>query len=305
MPEIWIPYGSVEVAIDIRIENILESIEKKVQPITDDEIKQKLSQINFSGRVVVLVGDDYEPCLKVAAIIGKMLLEKNYNNADVQFLVPRRSATSVMKKLEELPFRVSIAQVAEDRPVSEVYDKATTKILLSQVGFDGLFGFSGGLVSMLRTIGSYAIGNSFLTHPILEPSAGTHTESSKMVWENADQLVDVLSITVVPSQEEINEVAIGDVQSSQKRAEEKFLELSSKTVAEKARAAIISPGSNRAGATLSSSVKSFWNILSGLRDRSTVVLLADCGEGLGADAFKLYGTGRLDSPNISRLTKYI
>lgn len=305
LPEIWVPYGSVEVAIDIRIENILESIEKAVRPITEDETKQKLSQINFAGKVGILVADDYEPCLKAAAIVGKMLLEKNYNSADIQFLVPHRSVTSVRKKLEALPFRVSTAQVAEGKPISEVYGEATTKILLSQVGFDGLFGFSGGLISILRAIESLVIGNSFLTYPILEPSVGTYTEASKMVWENANQLTDVLSISVVPSQEDINDVEIGDMLDSQKKAEEKFLALSTKTVAEKARAAIISPGSNRASETLSSSVKSFWNILKGLRDKSTVVLLAECGEGLGVDAFKLYGTGRLDSANLPRLGKYI
>jgi len=305
LPEIWVPYGSVEVAIDIRIENILESLEKTLQTLTNDEIKQKLSQINFSGKVGIFVADDYEPCLKLAAIIGKVLVEKNYNNPDVQFIVPRKSAASVRKRLEELPFRVSMVQVAEGEPIAEVYGDVITKILLSQVGFDGLFGFSGGLVSMTRAIESQVIGNSFIAHPILEPSSGTSTEAAKMVWENATQLGDVLSISVVPSQGDVNDIAIGDLQSSQKVAEEKFLKASSKTIAEKARAAIISPGRNRVGETLSSSVKSIWNILGGLRDKSTIVLLAECGEGLGAEAFKLYGAGRLDSEDLSRLSKYI
>ena len=304
MPEIWVPYGSVEVAIDIRMENILENIEKKVQTLTNDEIKQILSQINFSDKVGIFVADDDEPCLKLAEIIGKILVEKNYNNADVHLIVPRKGAASVRKRLEELPFKVSMAQV-EGKPIAEGYGDARTKILLSQVGFDGLFGFSGGLVSMMRAIESRVVGNSFLAHPIREPSSGTSTEAAKMVWENASQLEDVVSISVVPSQEDINGIVIGDLQGSQKEAEEKFLKASSKTIAEKARAAIISPGRNRMGETLSSSVKSIWNILRGLRDKATVVLLAECAEGLGAEAFKLYGTGRLDSADLPRLSKYI
>jgi len=304
LPEIWVPYGSVEVAIDIKIENILENIEKKEQVLTDDEIRQALSQIDFSGKVGIFVADDNESCLKVTGIIGKMLLEKNYNHSDVQFIIPRKGAASVRKKLEELPFKVSMAQV-EGEPIAEVYGDAETKILLSQIGFDGLFGFSGGCVSMMRAIGSRVIGNSFIAHPIIEPSPGTSTEATKMVWENAGQLGGVLSISVVPSQDDVNDIALGDLQSSQKAAEAKFLTLSSKTIAEKARAAIISPGNDRMGETLSSSVKSIWNVLGGLRDRSTIVLLAECGEGLGVDAFKFFGAGRLDSTGVSRLSKYV
>jgi len=305
LPEIWVPYGSVEVAIDIRIENILQSIEKTVPTLTNDGIKQRLSKIDFSGKVGILVADDYEPSLKAAENIGKILAYKNHNNTDVRFIVPRRSAASVRKRLEELPFRVLMAQVAEGKSTVEVYGDARTKILLSQVGFDGLFGFSGGLISMMKAIESQIIGDSYMAHPILEPSSGTSTEPAKMVWENVSQLGDVLSISVVPSQEDISDIVIGDPQSSQKAAEEKFLQVSSKTIAEKARAAIISPGRNRAGETFSSSVKSVWNVLGGLRDKSTIVLLAECGEGLGSEAFKLYGAGRLDSADLSGSSKYI
>lgn len=304
MPEIWVPYGAVEVAIDIRAENLLEVVEKAKSALTDEEIEQRITQLNLSGKIAILLADDEEPCLRAAKILGSLLVGKNIQQADVQFIASRKSVNLVRKRLEELPFRVSTAS-GERKILEEVYGDADTKILLSQVGFDGLFGFSGGLVSLARALESRAVGESFLAHPPHQPAPGTDTDASKMLWEVAGQITGIQSVEIVPSYDDIAEVMVGDIQSVQKSSEEKFLATSAKAVKEKTRAAILSPGNKRADATLSSSVRSLWNLLGGLKERSTIAILSECNEGLGSEAFRLYGIGKLDTTSLSRSSKYV
>lgn len=304
MPEIWVPYGAVEVAIDIRAENLLEVVEKPKSALSDEEIKQRITRLSLSGKIAILLTDDEEPCLRAARILGSLLVEKNFQQADVQFIASRKSVNPVRKRLEGLPFRVSTAS-GEGKITEEVYGDADTKILLSQVGFDGLFGFSGGLVSLARALESRAVGESFFAHPPHQPTPGTNTEASKMLWEVAGQITGIQSVEIVPCYGDIAEVIAGDIQSVQKSAEEKFLATSTKVMKEKTRAAILSPGNERGDATLSSSVRSLWNLLGGLKERSTVAILSECNEGLGSEAFRLYGIGKLDATNLSRSSKYV
>lgn len=304
MPEIWVPYGAVEVAIDIRAENLLEVVEKPKLALTDEEIKQRLAQLNLSDKIAILLADDEEPSLRAARILGSLLVEKNIQQADVQFIASRKSVNLVRKRLEGLPFRISTA-TGEGKIMEEVYGNADTRILLSQVGLDGLFGFAGGLVSLARALESRAVGESFLAHPPHQPAPGTNTEASKMLWETARHMTGTQSLEIVPSCDDIADLIVGDIQSAQKSAEEKFLATSTKSMTGKTRAVILSPGNKRADATLSSSVRSLWNILEGLKERSTVAILSECNGGLGSEAFRLYGIGKLDITNISRSSKYV
>ena len=303
MPEIWVPYGAVEVAIDIRAENLLEVVEKPRSALTDEEVEQRIAPLNLSGKIAILIADDDEPCLKAAKILGNYLVGENIQQADAQFIASRRSVNLVRKRLEGLPFRVSTF-TSEGKIMADVYGDANTKILLSQTGLDGLFGFSGGSVSLARALESRDVGESFLTNPPHQPAPGTNTEASKKLWEVAGQMTDIQSVEVVPSYDDIAELIVGDIQSVQKSAEEKFL-ATSKVITEKTRSVILSPGNKRVGATLSSSVRSIWNLLGGLKERSTVAIVSECNEGLGNEAFRLYAIGKLDETTLARSSKYV
>jgi hypothetical protein len=57
--------------------------------------------------------------------------------------------------------------------------------------------------------------------------------------------------------------------------------------------------------TFSSSIKSLWNILGGLGEKGMVVLLAECSEGLGSEALKLYVTNRMNLDEFVKHGKYV
>ena len=48
MPEIWLNYGSTEVALDIKAENLEEKIDAEGKTLSDPEIKAKLESLDIS-----------------------------------------------------------------------------------------------------------------------------------------------------------------------------------------------------------------------------------------------------------------
>jgi len=48
MPEIWLNYGSTEVALDIKAENLEEKIDVENKTLSDSEIKSKLESLDIS-----------------------------------------------------------------------------------------------------------------------------------------------------------------------------------------------------------------------------------------------------------------
>jgi len=48
MPEIWLNYGSTEVALDIKAENLEEKIDVEGKTLSDSEIKSKLESFDIS-----------------------------------------------------------------------------------------------------------------------------------------------------------------------------------------------------------------------------------------------------------------
>ena len=48
MPEIWLNYGSTEVALHIKAENLEEKIDVENKTLSDSEIKSKLESLDIS-----------------------------------------------------------------------------------------------------------------------------------------------------------------------------------------------------------------------------------------------------------------
>jgi hypothetical protein len=48
MPEIWLNYGSTEVALDIKAENLEQKIDVEGKTLSDSEIKSKLESLDIS-----------------------------------------------------------------------------------------------------------------------------------------------------------------------------------------------------------------------------------------------------------------
>ena len=74
MPEIWLNYGSTEVALDIKAENLEEKIDVEGKTLSDSEIKSKLKSLDISKPTEFVVLNMSESIKKILSTIFEICL---------------------------------------------------------------------------------------------------------------------------------------------------------------------------------------------------------------------------------------
>jgi len=72
MPEIWLNYGSTDVVLDIKAENLEEKINVEGKTLSDSEIKSKLGSLDISKPTEFVVLNMSESIRKTLSIIFEM-----------------------------------------------------------------------------------------------------------------------------------------------------------------------------------------------------------------------------------------
>ena len=77
MPEIWLNYGSTDVVLDIKAENLEEKIDIDGKTLTDSEIKSKLESLDISKPTEFVILNSSESVRKTLSIILERYDEKS------------------------------------------------------------------------------------------------------------------------------------------------------------------------------------------------------------------------------------
>ncbi len=54
MPEIWLKYGTTDIVLDIKFENLLKHVSSDYPLLTDDEIKSALKDVIIGDNTLIL-----------------------------------------------------------------------------------------------------------------------------------------------------------------------------------------------------------------------------------------------------------
>jgi len=77
MPEIWLNYGSTDVVLDIKAENLEEKIDIDGKTIIDSEIKSKLESLDISKPTECVVLNTSESVKKTLSILFDIYEQKS------------------------------------------------------------------------------------------------------------------------------------------------------------------------------------------------------------------------------------
>ena len=77
MPEIWLNYGSTDVVLDIKAENLEEKIDIDGKTLTDSEIKSKLELLDISKPTEFVVLNTSESVRKTLSILFERYEQKS------------------------------------------------------------------------------------------------------------------------------------------------------------------------------------------------------------------------------------
>ncbi len=310
--EIWLPYGQVEVAVDIRAENLAEILEPSMKKLDDESLYGALSSIEITEKSIMILSDVTSATLKVLKSFIDLQIEKG-KSKDFVVAVKKNHLKAAKKTIgEKFSNVLAIGDPSVSAGVSDGFQVRVPRIfsehrrmVISEVGFDPLFGFGGGPVSMIQAIDQKLVGEAFKRRSDENPKPGLETNAAWFASRVAEEIGEIFSIEVLGTKGEVSDIFLGNIADTHSKASKKLYESARKVLHQPARAILTSLGDPSKSLTLSSSLKSLWNVIGGLSEKGMVILLTECSEGLGSEALKLCVTNRLNSDDFVRYGKYV
>ncbi len=298
MPEIWIPYGDTETLVTLGAENLGEVIEPTQDSLAEEEIERlKGSMAEFSDLVIC----DYKPS---TLEVVKRLLGEGVQAGGRRILAadPRR----VESRLPELRGRVRGGGERVSLPNEKGIDlrvptllfEDTSKLILSTGEPDPLLGV---LYSKIALPFSFVTNSRRLAYESRtsdEPAPFSQTASAEALKGVAERFRNSSFVTVIPRGSRphrlLRDAPFDAVKNS-------FVTLS----ASPARGAIIGIGGEGYDDTFSDALRLVWSCIGCVKEEGEVLLVCECGEGLGSDALEMLITGRLSEQGTKKKEVYV
>jgi hypothetical protein len=290
MPEIWIPYGTVEVPLKIKTENLEKIYTLNAKPLDQESMVSRIKELELKGNTLVLPSesDEVSASLLKAVVNAAAQLSKT---TSITVGIERNLHSWVKKVCEGLNVNIKVF-TASEASIAEVlqYD---TKLLISKAGFNPLFGFSGGPTTLLETLCPNFKAEAFKHTQNKEPRPGEETEASFYAYSEAERF-QMSGLEYISIDDVLVDMAVGDLINAHKQVSQTLLDLCKISLNDPPEAIIASAGSRKVSSTLASALNALWNVAKPLKG-SVVVFFAECIEGLGSEALRLAATREIDS----------
>lgn len=299
MPEIWLRYGTTDVVLDIKYENLLKHISSNFQLLTDDEIRLYLSDIVLNEHTVIFALSDSKSVAKVITILVEMARAKGLANITINVLPKVESAlrnniadnAHRMKQINYESFHNAIG-------------KFQTILFISQTTYDPLFGFGGSPTVLLRNYMNEHMSEAFNARQDNLPKPGVKGSPLKIALSNCESIA-ATSIELIANSFGIAKICYGNIVEAFQNAVTQLQSIST-TEVQQAKSAIISSSSELGRhMTLADSLNSLWNILHIVKENGSAILLSENRQGIGGGALQMFIEGRLKVGEEQQKSRYI
>jgi hypothetical protein len=291
MPEIWLNYGQNEVVLDIQAENLNEKPSDENKLLAESKIDEKLDALDLSKPVEIAILNYTNSAQEILTKIFKKCEEKSFSNPKI--LVNKRVIPLVKSNNPE---NISINEF------DQVGISDANLTFLSEMEFDGLFGFETIATRLLKQFGKSEMLDAFKKRDGDLPIPGKIGPNMQLAEKFVDGF-EISSIEIIANVKGIYDFSIGHPKNSISLSQS-FVNSCVKTI-DRQRTMIISTGKDASNETLNASLSSLWNCYSIVKNQGFVVLLAECLNGIGSDAFQQFIDGRLTIERVKNGTKYV
>jgi nickel-dependent lactate racemase len=325
MVDVWLPYGKTEVCARIPTRNFLGSIEPKEKSGVADsraEIERALSQpigtarlkdIAKAGDKVAIVVDDSTRATPSYLMIPPLLDELNQagvKDEDVTVIfgcgthrpvTPEEKKRLIGKEALQRVQAINHDYEAEDQVflgktsqgtevhVNKVFAEADVKILAGDINLHYYAGYGGGRKGVLPAVSSAETiqqNHAMLLHPkastgVLDgnPVHKDMTEAAKLA--NVDFILNI----VTNSKKEVVKAFAGDLEQAFLEGVKLVDEMYKVPIEQRANIVVVSAGGYPHDINLYQASKGIHNSVEAVKRRGVIVLVAECPEGHGNEAF--------------------
>ncbi len=291
MPEIWLNYGITDVVLDIRAENLEQKIDSDGITIEDLAINEKLTSIDLSKPMDLMVLHNSRSIQKIISSIFTICEQKS---------LPFPNVLSEKKIMNQVK-----AGMPEGSSINE-FDKNelsnSNLVFMAEMEFDGLFGYETISTRLIKKFGQDHMLSAYAKRKGNFPTPGQPTDSLEEAKKFSNNF-EIQGIEIVANSKGIVDFSIGH--PSETVSLTKTLESSAIQDIGKQKSMIISTGKESSNNTLSKSLSSLWNCSNAIQNGGLAILIAECKYGLGSDTLQQYIEGRLSHEGLRNPTKYI
>jgi hypothetical protein len=294
MPEIWLRYGTTDVVLDIRFENLANQISAGFQALPEEKVKAAVAGVPLTDNMLILALSGSKAAGRAIAMLGEAAREKRLNfTVDV----PHRAAGALRANLagnETISINRIDYQSLQDR-----MGKFQSTVAISTVAYDPLFGFAGAPTALLRNLLPDSMAEAFRAKKNNRPAPGLQGGPLK-VASSAAAGIAATSVELVASSNGIAGVHTGSINEAFEKAISQLQSISA-VETDPVKCAIIS-ASDEAGAhsTLAGSLNSLWNSVHAVMEDGSAILVAENREGVGGGALQMFIEGRLRQEQLQQ-----
>ena len=227
MPEIWLKYGSTEVVLDIKAENLLDYVTEQIERMSEEQVNGTLDSISVKKDAQLMVMDTSQHVAKLASMLVDSLSKRG--------MVPSISAPADVFNAYRNMFQDKGVLVSKlpNSPSKLSGDL----IFLSKTSFDPLFGYSGTPTHLLKYFGKEEMLDAYRARDGDMPKPGVANNALSIAHKFADKF-DGTSIEAIVGTRGFADIVIDKPAKAHQTAITK-LESSGKVEVEKCKASFI------------------------------------------------------------------
>lgn len=291
MPEIWLRYGSTDVVLDIKFENLSSQISSSFTSMNDEQITAVVESVPLTDNMLILALSGSKAAARILTMLVEATRKKGFNfTVDV----PQKVASTLRASLAAIAGgseMVSINRI-DYQLLQERMNKFQSTIIISSVAYDPLFGFAGVPTMLLRTMMADQMAEAFKARLGNIPAPGVEGGPLKVAM-SAIENMRATSIELVANSSRIAGIHLGNIAEAFRKATEQLKSISV-AEADTVKCAIISASSETGThSTLASSLNSLWNSVHIVKEGGSAILLSENREGVGGGAIQMLIEGRL------------
>ena len=300
MPEIWLRYGTTDIVLDIKFENLLKHIFSTFSSLTEEEVKLALSDVVLTNNMLIIALYDSKAVARTISMLIEMTISRGYSGVIVETLP--MLVDSLRTNLAD--GSIIINQI-NYQSLQERIQKFDSTIFVSQTIYDPLFGFSCTPTLLLRNFMHQQMSEAFNARKDNIPNPGTEGPPLQIAL-SACQNIHATSIEVVSNSFGIAAVYCGNIAETLHKAIKKLISVSLVELEEIPRSLVVSTSSEIGPhQTLARSLNSLWNSIKVVKDNGSVILLAENLKGIGGGALQMFVEGTLKTDELDKKSFYI
>jgi hypothetical protein len=295
LPEIWIPYGPVESLVTVQAENLGQLIDPEA-PVGTVDMGRITESVKQAASLFVC--DSTPSTLELLKGISQELVAST--GLKVYSAAPKRVEAGVPDlkgRVTTLPPPIQSPEENEPSLAPEL-SGVGRKIFVGTARPDPLFGLIDAKVEACLAWIAGSLRTSTEARDDMEPVPFQKSASYDSIEEISSRISGASFFTLIPRGGKLVSVMEDPPFDAIKNG---FVEAS----VAPARAMVAGVGGKGFDDTLSSAIRSIWGVLPGVRRSGSVLLVAECSDGLGSTALEMLATGRLAPEGGRRKEKYV